>query len=98
MDFISLTVDLQQVLTTEQAWHYFVVPKAVNHNSIELYADKSKVSNEIKNELEVLLGKNILPDTVEQEVSQKTLGKDDRKTTARGEKTKAQCGTVNKRN
>src|SRR4026207_2115901 len=96
MEFISLNVDLQQVLTTEQAWHYFVVPKAVHNGTIELYADKNKVTNEIKHELEVLLGKNIILEIAETELIQKTLGKYYRKTSVRGEKSKAEFISLNK--
>ena len=96
MDFISLNIDLQQVLTTEQAWHYLIVPKAVHGDSIELYVDKSHVSNEIRNELEVLLGKNILFESAEPDVIQKTLGKYYRKTSVRGERSKAQFVVLNK--
>ena len=96
MDFISLNVDLQQVLTTEQAWHYFVVPKAIHHDRIELYVDKSRASREIKNELEVLLGKNIILESTEPDVIQKTLGKYYRKTPVNGERSKAQFVALNK--
>ncbi|MFI5219072.1 MAG: GspE/PulE family protein [Bacteroidia bacterium] len=80
LDHIPLNVDLQQVLTTEQAWHYRIVPKSVERNKIELYADTKHFSNDIMNELEILLGKNIEVEKVSHDLIQKTLGKYYRRT------------------
>jgi len=56
----TLPTELQQLLTTEQAWHYTVIPKEVNGNSICLYVDESASPNGIADELELLLGKTII--------------------------------------
>lgn len=87
--YIILNIDLQQVITTEQAWHYTVIPKATDGNSITLYADASKIRNGFQDELEILLGKKI--ELVEQspEVIQKTLVKYYRKNNTRNQGVKA---------
>ncbi len=74
LDYISLTVDLQQLLTTEQAWHYRVIPKSSKKENIELFAGDD-FNNEIKDELEILLGKDVKVETISNEIIQKTLGK-----------------------
>lgn len=74
-DHIILSVELQQVLTTEQAWHYHVVPKSERVSSIELYADEAKFTSAMQDELEMLLGKDIVIEKVSSSIIAKTLGK-----------------------
>ncbi len=75
MDHISLTIDLQQVITPEQAWHYNIVPKSVHGATLEFYVDQDKQSNSLLQELEILLGKVVVLEKTESLVIQKTLGK-----------------------
>ena len=75
LDHITLSIDLQQVITTEQAWHYNVVPKAVQGNRVELYVDEQKFNKGLSNELEILFGKEIVLEKIAPSVIQKTLGK-----------------------
>jgi type IV pilus assembly protein PilB len=74
-DHIVLPVELQQLITTEQAWYYNVVPKAVNDKQIEFYANGTSNNSELKEELEVIFGKKIVFENVASEVVQKTLSK-----------------------
>lgn len=74
-DHIPVSTDLQQVITTEQAWHYSVVPKSMHNNKIELFIDASTKNDSIKEELEILLGKEILFEDREPELIRKTLVK-----------------------
>lgn len=80
LDHIHLNTDLQQVLTTEQAWHYRIIPKAATKNKVELYADSESFSSGIKDELEMLLGKNVEIEQIARDLIQKTLGKYYRRT------------------
>ncbi|MGL4595960.1 MAG: GspE/PulE family protein, partial [Bacteroidia bacterium] len=73
--FIPLTVDLQQILTTDQAWHYAVVPKHTTANQIELYVDEKNWTSHLQDELELLLGKTILLEKTPSAIVQKTLAK-----------------------
>lgn len=75
LDHIPLNVDLQQLLTTEQAWHYRIIPKSIAKDKIEFYADDNNFSAYLKDELEILLGKNVELERVSHELVQKTLGK-----------------------
>jgi type IV pilus assembly protein PilB len=72
---IVLPAELQQLITTEQAWYYNVVPKKVVNGQMEVYASKEKVQKELKDELEILFGKRILFEYVTDDVIQKTLSK-----------------------
>src|SRR5688572_24360990 len=75
LDYISLNLDQQQLITTEQAWYYAVVPKGADKNHIELYIDEQKYSRQVKDELEILLGKEIVLEKISPSVIQKTLSK-----------------------
>jgi type IV pilus assembly protein PilB len=59
LEQISLTVDLQQLITTDQAWNYGVVPKAAHNGTIELYADEEKFNSSFRDELEMILDKKV---------------------------------------
>ncbi|MBI2269777.1 MAG: type II/IV secretion system protein [Bacteroidetes bacterium] len=74
-DHISLTIELKQVLTTGQAWHYNIIPKSVEGNTIVFYADEELYSASSKDELEILLEKNIQIEKIPSSLVQKALGK-----------------------
>jgi type IV pilus assembly protein PilB len=59
MDRIELTSAELHLLTSDQAWHYRVLPKGLSGNSLTLYAEALPGSDGLKNELEVVLGKDI---------------------------------------
>lgn len=48
-----------QFITSEQAWHYSIVPKAVNVDSVEFYCG-SETDSQTREELEILFGKKII--------------------------------------
>lgn len=75
MDHFPLTSDLQQLLTTDQAWHYGVVPKLAHNGTLELYIDETTWKNGIAEELEVLLGKRIVLEKTASQTVRKTLSK-----------------------
>lgn len=75
-DYISLSVDLQNLITPQQAWHYSIVPKHAEGNSrLSLYVSEEKRSSQLEDELELLFGKSIVLETVSAPIIQKTLGK-----------------------
>ncbi|HET6990285.1 MAG TPA: ATPase, T2SS/T4P/T4SS family, partial [Bacteroidia bacterium] len=81
-DHIPLAIDLQQQLTTDQAWHYAIVPKLMHNGTLELYIDEANWSartpsekNGLEEELEVLLGKRIIFEKIASEIIRKTLSK-----------------------
>lgn len=75
LDYIPINIDLQQLITTEQAWYYNIIPKAVEGNSIAFYADEEKHNKALQDELEMLLGKEIQIEQISSTVIQKTLSK-----------------------
>jgi general secretion pathway protein E/type IV pilus assembly protein PilB len=74
-DHIPLAIDLQQQLTTDQAWHYAVVPKLEHDGTLELYVDESSWKHGLEEELEVLLGKRIVLEKTSSDIVRKTLSK-----------------------
>lgn len=79
LDYIPVSIDLQQSITPDQAWHFRVVPKAMKGNAMEFYAEESFSSNH-KNELEILLGKDVVIEKKAADIIQKTIVKYYRKT------------------
>lgn len=51
--------DSLKLLTTDQAWHYSVVPYKIDGNHVHLLTDKKNASSELVDELEIVLGKSI---------------------------------------
>ncbi|MBN9285312.1 MULTISPECIES: GspE/PulE family protein [unclassified Flavobacterium] len=59
MNDIMVNPNIQHIISSDMANHYRVLPKTVNENTIELYIDGSHNHQDIKDELELLLGKQI---------------------------------------
>ncbi len=59
LDVIQLPLELQQVLSAEQAWHYGIIPKSSESDSLAFFVDEGKLSVELQQELEILFGKDI---------------------------------------
>lgn len=51
--------DSVKLLTTEQAWHYGVVPLKADEKHIYLFTDKKNTSSDLIEELEIVLGKSV---------------------------------------
>jgi Type II secretory pathway, ATPase PulE/Tfp pilus assembly pathway, ATPase PilB len=56
----KISVELQQLLTAEQAWFYGIVPKSCSDKILEFYVDSSKNISLLSNELEVLFNRDII--------------------------------------
>lgn len=57
---IVITPDVQHAISSDLANHYRVVPKSASDYELELFVDNTKNKSEIAEELELLLGKNIV--------------------------------------
>ena len=57
-DYIVLNGDIQQLVSTAQAWHYSIIPKNIINGTVCLLIDENKNPEDVKEELEILLGKN----------------------------------------
>jgi type IV pilus assembly protein PilB len=49
----------RQLITSQQAWFYQIVPKALNNNLLELYIAEENDVSSLKEELELLIGREI---------------------------------------
>lgn len=59
LEEVKISVELQQLLTAEQAWFYGIVPKSITESRVDFYVDSSKHTPALANELEVLFGREI---------------------------------------
>ncbi len=72
---IKLSVDLQQVISSDLANHFLIIPKSVSGNDFVFYIDKTQeldIDN-IKAELKLLFNKNISLEVVESSIIGKAL-------------------------
>ncbi|MBL7883525.1 MAG: type II/IV secretion system protein [Bacteroidia bacterium] len=84
LDYITLSAELQNSITAQQAWHYNIVPKTANTTSqMELFVNEESYSPQLQDELEMLFGKTILLEKKESAVIQKTLLKYYRNTSSK---------------
>ncbi len=74
-NYIEITTEIMQSLTPEQAWHYLIVPKKVNEETLELYHSFTDSSISIEEELEILFGKKIILHRIAEEILRRTLSK-----------------------
>lgn len=74
-DNIEIKAEVQQLVSSEQAWHYGIIPKRISGNIIEFYIDEGSINNAIAEELEVLFDKKVVFIGISSEVLKKTLGK-----------------------
>ena len=73
--FIDISTELQQVITADQAWHYHIIPKSSEKNSIHFYIDDTIFTDYLKDELELLFGKSVGVELVPEDIVLKSLGK-----------------------
>ncbi len=72
---IILTTDLQQVISADQAWHYKVIPFETSPE-IDSFYTLEKIDHEnLKNELEMVLGKSIVLKKIEDTILNQALNK-----------------------
>ncbi|CAA9235415.1 MAG: Type IV fimbrial assembly, ATPase PilB [uncultured Cytophagales bacterium] len=57
---LAVPVQIRQVLTADQAWHYRIIPKEVGKADWVFYVDAAANGRQTASELEVLFGKAIL--------------------------------------
>ena len=55
----TLSTEVQQLLTTEQAWHYGVIPRTIENGTVSLFIDELQWTQSAEDELELLLGKRV---------------------------------------
>lgn len=72
---IHITPEIQQLIPSDIAWHYRIVPLAVNDTSIELLVDNEVDSSYVSEELEALLGKPVTLTGADTHELQRLLGR-----------------------
>lgn len=71
---LNIPIEIQQVLSAEQAWHYEVIPVELDNNELTLLVEGSRVDEALKLELQVLLGKEISLRSEDEMTIKKALG------------------------
>ena len=72
---ITITTEIQQLISINLAWNYHVIPCEETGNVIKLYIGKGQADYSLQNELGMLLGKNIQFVEVDSALISKALGK-----------------------
>lgn len=75
LDFIVVKTNHLQLISSEQAWHYRIIPVDANEKQLTFHIDESVYSEELKAQLAVLFGKRVILIADSSEVIQKTLSK-----------------------
>ncbi|HAZ02571.1 MAG TPA: type II/IV secretion system protein, partial [Marinilabiliales bacterium] len=69
----KITTRLLQIITSRQAWNYFILPQQINEQQVTfLISDKQK-TDEVREELELLYGKKVVLIPTPHEVLEKQL-------------------------
>lgn len=74
-DYLDIPTATLQLISSEQAWHYHVLPKTNNDNQVTFYISEGTSTETIAMELEMVLGKNVLFETCEKGLFQRSLSK-----------------------
>ncbi len=82
---LELELSLQQIISSDQAYHYKIIPKKSSDTEISFYS--STLENGLKDELEMVFGKEIFLEEVEEEVILKSLSKYYRKSATKSKET-----------
>ena len=72
---ISLSTELQQLILGDQAWHYQIVPKEQNETKIDFFIAPREDKENLRNELQIVLGKEIALVEVDEAEIAKALNK-----------------------
>lgn len=75
LDHIPLNLDDQQLINSDQAWYFGIIPKLNEKNQITFFVDPEKNRMGLSDELEVLLGKNVILEQSDSTLIKKTLAK-----------------------
>ena len=75
IDYIELKAEEQQLINSDQAWHYRIIPKNFKADQLIFFIDSSNYSIQIQEELEMIFGKTVALEKTESELIQKTLSR-----------------------
>ncbi len=72
---IEISAEMQQLIRSDMAWHYRILPKESNDSVISLFWDSSRNRNNDQEELMALFGKNVDLIPMDEDVIKRALGK-----------------------
>lgn len=85
-EHISISNEVQQLIRSDLAWHYRIVPKDKAEEVFSFYVDETTDQQMVKEELEALLGCSINLEPQSKESIQRTLGRYYRNTNSEEQK------------
>lgn len=74
-DIIELSTEMMQVITPEQAWHYFIIPRSLCNGDLEFYCENGCDLNSTTEELEMLFNKRVTLHQLPNSILRKSLSK-----------------------
>lgn len=72
---IEISPEVQQILRSDVAWHYRVIPKSVSNSELIFYCDETVNREIVREELAALFGKNVLLEPRDELIVKRALGK-----------------------
>jgi general secretion pathway protein E/type IV pilus assembly protein PilB len=72
---ISISPEVQQLIRSDLAWHYRILPKELTERAYHFYVDESADVRMVEEELEALLGMSIELEKVDATLIQRSLGR-----------------------
>ncbi|WP_035845694.1 GspE/PulE family protein [Crocinitomix catalasitica] len=70
----EISTELQQLINAELAWSYGVIPASVTAKTLTLYTSETTIVDNIKDDLEIIIGKRVEFEFVSNEIFRKSLG------------------------
>ncbi|OFX83096.1 MAG: general secretion pathway protein GspE [Bacteroidetes bacterium GWF2_33_16] len=70
---LNIPIDIRQLITSEQAWHYSIIPSKLTSTTFEFFIDENNYSDNVVEELEVLFEKRVTLTKYSSEVINKAL-------------------------
>lgn len=86
---IQISTAILQLISSDQAWHYRIVPREDNSNAITFYIDKGQDLITVQQELEMIMGKEVVLEASETAWLNQLLGRYYRKGTGKKKSKKA---------
>ncbi len=69
----KIPTDIIQLITTQQAWHYMILPFEKNGSKLTCYIEASRINPNLAEELEVIIGQEVTLVSMEVEALKKTI-------------------------
>jgi type IV pilus assembly protein PilB len=74
-EIIQLSPENKQLIRTDLAWHYRILPKEKLENSFVFYIDENSDAEQVTEEMEALLGSSVQLEKIPSEMIQRSLGR-----------------------